>query len=85
MLNPGCLAKHALICLSSNVMMSWCVQAILKKAGKASALGSLEENDPDAADDDEEEADAEEEQAGKGNTVVDTLTDLLGKTGLTGK
>ena len=68
------------------VMMSCCAQAILKKAGKASALGSLEENDPDAADDDEEEKDdAEEEQVSKGNSVVDTLTDLLGKTGLTGK
>ena len=66
-------------------MMSWCAQAILKKAGKVSALGSLEENDPDAADDDEEEDDAEEKQASKGNVVVDTLTDLLGATGLTGK
>ncbi|KAA6416961.1 MAG: RAN GTPase-activating 2-like [Trebouxia sp. A1-2] len=61
------------------------IKAILKKAGKASALGSLEENDPDAADDDEEEDGAEEEQTSKGNTVVDTLTDLLGKTGLTSK
>ncbi|KAL0024197.1 hypothetical protein WJX77_006533 [Trebouxia sp. C0004] len=61
------------------------IKAILKKAGKASALGSLEENDPDAADDDEEEDDAEEEQTGKSNIVVDTLTELLGKTGLTGK
>ena len=59
------------------------VQAMLKKAGKASALGSLEENDPDAADDQDEEGDDDEENgAGKRSIVVDKLTDLLEKTGL---
>lgn len=81
MLNIGCF--DLLLLLQYDDVLVWCAQAILKKAGKASALGSLEENDPDAADDDEEEDDAEEEQTGKGNIVVDTLTDLLGKTGLT--
>jgi len=63
-----------------------CDQAILKKAGKASALGSFEENDPNAAGEEEdEEQDAEEDSASRSTTVVDKLTDLLGKTGLTSK
>lgn len=64
------------------------MQAMLKKAGKTTALGSLDENDPDAADDDKEEGEGEVEgaeatQASLGDAVVDKLTDLLGKTGLT--
>ena len=62
------------------------MQAMLKKVGKAAALGSFDENDPDAADDDEDEEEgegAEATQAGLGDAVVDKLTDLLGKTGLT--
>lgn len=50
-------------------------------------LGSLEENDPDAADDDEEdevEADGAQEDA-QNSSIVDKITDLLGKTGLTSK
>lgn len=70
----------------ANLMQSHCLQAILKKAGKASVLGSLEENDPDADDgDDAEEEDADEGSTGNSNTIVDKLTDLLGKTRLTSK
>ena len=62
------------------------MQSILEKAGRASALGSLEENDPDAADNDEgeeDEDDAEDSKAAQSDTVVDKLTDLLGKAGIT--
>lgn len=45
-------------------------------------LGSFEENDPDADDDDD--GDNQEDAAEvKSNSVVDKITDLLGKTGLT--
>lgn len=60
------------------------LQALLKDAGKPSVLGSMEENDPDADDDDsnqEEDGDAGKEV--KSSSVVDKITDLLGKTGLT--
>ena len=68
----------------ANLVRSHCLQAILKKAGKASVLGSLEENDPDADDgDDDEEEHADDGSTGNSNTIVDKLTDLLGKTGLT--
>ena len=66
--------------------MCCAVQSILTKAGRASALGSLEENDPDAADDEEDEEDENDDEAGKAaqsDTVVDKLTDLLGKAGIT--
>ena len=74
---------------SSTNAASDLVQALLKKTGKASVLGSLEENDPDAADDDEDE-DEDGDHAANGaqedattSSVVDKITDLLGKTGLT--
>lgn len=38
-------------------------QNILEKAGKLHVLGSLEDNDPDAAD--EEDVDEDEEEAGQ--------------------
>ena len=60
------------------------LQALLKAAGKPSVLGSMEENEPDADDDDndqEEDGDAGKEV--KSSSVVDKITDLLGKTGLT--
>ena len=58
------------------------VQTLLKKAGKPSVLGSLDENEPDA---DDEEEDEEEDTAATEveSNSVDKLTDLLGKTGLT--
>lgn len=39
------------------------LQGILEKAGKLNVLGSLEDNDPDAAD--EEHVDQDEEEAGQ--------------------
>lgn len=58
------------------------IKTLLKKAGKPSVLGSFEENDPDADDDDD--GDNQEDAAEvKSNSVVDKITDLLGKTGLT--
>lgn len=66
-------------------------QAILSKAGKPSVLGSMDENDPDAADDEDEEAeqDADEEheqQNGhESSSVIDSLSNALQKTGLIGK
>ena len=66
--------------------MRYLVQSILKKAGKASALGSLEENDPDAADDDDEEDDEQDDadiaDTATGPTVVDKLIDLMSGIGI---
>lgn len=59
------------------------VQTLLKKAGKPSVLGSLEENEPDADDDEEDNQEDAADTEVKSNSVVDKLTDLLGKTGLT--
>ena len=61
------------------------LQSMLKKAGKASALGSFEDNDPDAADEDDEEEDDEEQNDAdtvRSPSVVDKLTDLLGGVGI---
>lgn len=61
------------------------IKSTLKKAGKASALGSFEENDPDAADKDDEEEDGEEQNdadTARSPSVVDKLTDLLGGVGI---
>ena len=77
----------ALLWSHITAQIQFLVQALLKKAGKPSVLGSLEENDPDAADDDEEdevEADGAQEDA-QNSSIVDKITDLLGKTGLTSK
>ena len=60
------------------------LQALLKKAGKPSVLGSLEENDPDAGNDDQDD-DGEADKEAEPSSVVDKITDLLGKTGLTSK
>lgn len=57
------------------------LQALLKNAGKPSVLGSLEENDPDADDDEEDDGEADKEA--EPSSVMDKITDLLGKTGLT--
>lgn len=78
-----CLACHT---LGTSHPLDLCplLQALLKDAGKSSVLGSMEENDPDADDDDsyqEEDGDAGKEV--KSSSVVDKITDLLGKTGLT--
>ena len=62
-------------------------QAILQKAGKRSVLGSMEENEPDAADVDDEEDDAENDEPNgqESNTIVDSLSNALQKTGLVSK
>ncbi|KAL3151845.1 hypothetical protein ABBQ38_012810 [Trebouxia sp. C0009 RCD-2024] len=59
------------------------IKTLLKKAGKPSVLGSLDENEPDADDDEEDDEEDTANTEVKSNSVVDKLTDLLGKTGLT--
>lgn len=58
-------------------------QALLKSAGKLSVLGSMEENDPDADDENDQEEGGDAGREVKSSSVVDKITDLLGKTGLT--
>ena len=68
-------------------MLRNCVlcQAILQKAGKASVLGSMDENDPDAAEDDDEEDVTDEPNGQESSTIVDSLASTLQKTGLVSK
>ena len=87
-----CSSHRGLIAVSLVVLQASahdCMQALLKKAGKPSVLGFLEENDPDAADDEDDEAGfvaTDEAHAdSSSSSVVDKVTDLLGKTGLTSK
>ena len=57
------------------------LQAVLEKAQKASALAEMEENDPDAADDDDEDDTGVKDD--KSNSLIDSVTNILQKTGLT--
>ena len=81
-------SSEVLLQMLNNVLLP---QGILSKAGKPSVLGSMDENDPDAADDEDEEAeqDADEEheqQNGhESSSVIDSLSNALQKTGLIGK
>lgn len=59
-------------------------QAILQKAGKRSVLGSMEENEPDAADE-EDDAENDEPNGQESDTIVDSLSNALQKTGLVSK
>lgn len=77
-------SQEALVAVVHDVVL----QALLRAAGKPSVLGSMEENDPDADDDDDnddgdQDENSEADTAVKSSSVVDKLTDLLGKTGLT--
>lgn len=67
--------------------MLW--QAMLRNAGKAEVLGSMEDNDPDAADDDDEGREADEDSGQHNgqetNSMVDNLSSALQRTGLLGK
>ena len=51
------------------------LQAILKKAGKLEALGSMEDNDPDAADEEEGDEDEQDQDA-------DDVTAAMAKSGI---
>ena len=46
-------------------------------------LGSLEENEPDADDDDGDSQEDAADTEVKSSSIVDKITDMLGKTGLT--
>lgn len=79
-----CSRHKALKALVHDVLL----QALLKAAGKPSVLGSMEENDPDADDDNDnddgdQDGNREADKGVKSSSVVDKITDLLGKTGLT--
>lgn len=54
-----------------------CTQEILKKAGRLHALGSLEENDPDADEEVLDEEDEDEGESGQTDAQTDAEADEL--------
>lgn len=58
-------------------------QAVLSKSGKASVLSEMEENDPDAAGDDDDEEDEVADEDAVSDSLIDSVTQVLQKTGLT--